>query len=188
MEDHTHVICIYTYTRVHMHIIHLVYMCVCEVQRRDIRNAGSVLGLGRSRGAGHGNPLEWSCLENPHGQRSRAGYGPWGPTESDTTEVVEHARLLTVSFPGRSAGKESTCNDGDLGSILGLGNSPGGGNNYPFQYSGLENSMDRDPGRLWSMGQQRVGCSWMTFTLFNLPVLCLLAQLALFHLYSTLKR
>ena len=66
-------------------------------------------------------------------------------TESDTTEVAEHACLLTVSFPCRSAGKESMCNEGDLGSILGLGNSPGGGNNYPFQYSGLENSMDRRP-------------------------------------------
>ena len=45
-------------------------------------------------------------------------------------------------FPGSSAGKESTCNAGDLGSILGLGRSPGGGNGYPLQYSGLENSMD----------------------------------------------
>ena len=41
-----------------------------------------------------------------------------------------------------SAGKESACNVGDLGSIPGLGRSPGEGNNYPPQYSGLENSMD----------------------------------------------
>ena len=46
-------------------------------------------------------------------------------------------------FPGSSAGKESACNMGDLGSIPGLGRSPGVGNGYPFQYSCLENSMDR---------------------------------------------
>ena len=40
------------------------------------------------------------------------------------------------------AGKESTCNAGDLGSIPGLGRSPGEGNGYPLQYTGLENSMD----------------------------------------------
>ena len=41
-----------------------------------------------------------------------------------------------------SAGKESACNAGDLGSIPGLGRSPGEGNGCPLQYSGLENSMD----------------------------------------------
>ena len=45
-------------------------------------------------------------------------------------------------FPGGSAGKELTCNVGDLGSIPGLGRSPGEGKGYPLQYSGLENSMD----------------------------------------------
>ena len=40
------------------------------------------------------------------------------------------------------AGPEFTCNVGDLGSICGLGRSPGEGNGYPLQYSGLENSMD----------------------------------------------
>ena len=43
---------------------------------------------------------------------------------------------------GGSAGKESTCKVGDLGLIPGLGRSPGEGNRYPLQYSGLENSMD----------------------------------------------
>ena len=45
-------------------------------------------------------------------------------------------------FPCGSAGKESTCNEGDLGSIPGLGSSPGERKSYPLQYSGLENSMD----------------------------------------------
>ena len=44
--------------------------------------------------------------------------------------------------PGSSAGKKSACNVGDLGLIPGLGRSPGKGNSYPLQYSGLENSMD----------------------------------------------
>ena len=41
-----------------------------------------------------------------------------------------------------SAGNESACNVGDLGSIPGLGRSPGEGKGYPLRYSGLENSMD----------------------------------------------
>ena len=47
---------------------------------------GSVPGLGRSPGGGHGNPLQYSCLENPPGQRCLAGYSPWGGKESDMTE------------------------------------------------------------------------------------------------------
>ena len=47
-----------------------------------------------------------------------------------------------MAFPGGSAGKESAYNTGDLGSIPGLGRSPGKGKGYPLQYSGLENSMD----------------------------------------------
>ena len=39
-----------------------------------IRDVASIPGLGRSPGGGHGNPLAYSCLENPHGQRSLAGY------------------------------------------------------------------------------------------------------------------
>ena len=48
-----------------------------------------------------------------------------------------------MGFPGSSDGRESDCNVGDLGSIPGLGRSPREGNGYPFQYSCLENSMDR---------------------------------------------
>ena len=47
-----------------------------------------------------------------------------------------------LGFPRGLAGKESTCNVGDLGPILGLGRSPEEGNRYPLQYSGLVNSMD----------------------------------------------
>ena len=48
---------------------------------------------------------------------------------------------LLEGFPGGSAGKESTCNVEDLGSVTGLERSPGEGKGYPLQYSGLENSM-----------------------------------------------
>ena len=56
---------------------------------------------------------------------------------------------------GGSDGKESACNAGDLGSIPGLGRSSGEGIGNPFQYSCLENSMER--GTLWlqSMGSQK---------------------------------
>ena len=47
-----------------------------------------ISGSGRFPGGGHGNPLQYSCLENPHGQRSLMGYGPWGHKESDMTEVT----------------------------------------------------------------------------------------------------
>ena len=47
-----------------------------------------------------------------------------------------------MGFPGGSAGKESACNEGDLGSIPGWGRSPREGEGYPLQYSGLENFMD----------------------------------------------
>ena len=47
-----------------------------------------------------------------------------------------------LGFPCGSTGKESACNAGDLGSIPGLGRSPGEGKGYPLQYSGLESSMD----------------------------------------------
>ena len=47
---------------------------------------GSIPGLGRSPGGGHGNPFQYSCLENPHGQRSLEDYSPWGSKELDVTE------------------------------------------------------------------------------------------------------
>ena len=60
----------------------------------------------------------------PHGPIARGLNGPWG-------------------FPDSSTGKESSCSAGDLGSIPRLGRSPGEGNSYPLQYSGLEKSTDR---------------------------------------------
>ena len=61
---------------------------------------------------------------------------------------LKHKVILQAGFPGGSAGKESACNAADLGSIPGLGRSPGEGKGYPFQYSCLKNPMDR--GAWWA--------------------------------------
>ena len=63
----------------------------------DIRDAGLIPGLGRSPGGGRGNPLQYSFLEDPHGQRSLVGYSPWGHKELDTTE-----RLSTHAYTSQS--------------------------------------------------------------------------------------
>ena len=78
-----------------LYIYVCVYVCVCvcvyvfihfwaSLVAQTVESACSVrglvlvLGLGRSPGGGHSNLLQYSCLENPHGQRSLVGYSPWG--------------------------------------------------------------------------------------------------------------
>ena len=56
------------------------------------RDAGSIPGLGKSPGEGHGSPFQYSCLENPHGKRSLGSYNPWGHKESDMTEQLNTAQ------------------------------------------------------------------------------------------------
>ena len=63
--------------------------------KRSICNVGDlglIPGLGRSPGGEHGNSLQYSWLENPHGQRSLAGYSPQGCKESDMTEQLSTAQ------------------------------------------------------------------------------------------------
>ena len=72
--------------------------------------------------------------------------------EKNKGYLYPHSRQ--IGFLHSSVGKESACNAWDLGSIPGLGRSPGEGRGYPLQYCGLENSM----------GSQRVGHDWATFT------------------------
>ena len=67
---------------------------------------GLIPGLGRSPGGGHDNPLQYSCLGNPQGQRSLVAYSPWGHTELDMTERLsiqtqsmhKSLRTHTISF------------------------------------------------------------------------------------------
>ena len=55
---------------------------------RDVRDAGLIPRLGRSTEQGHGNPLQYSCRENPSEQRNLAGYSPWSRKESDTMKQL----------------------------------------------------------------------------------------------------
>ena len=54
----------------------------------DIRDLALIPGSGRSPGRGNDSPLQYSCLENPHGQRSLAGYSPWGRKQLDMTTTT----------------------------------------------------------------------------------------------------
>ena len=65
---------------------------------------------------------------------------------------------LEEGFPGGSDGKESSCNEGNAGSVPGSGRSPGEGHSNPLQYSCLENPMDR--GAWWAM-VHRVAKGWI---------------------------
>ena len=62
----------------------------------NVGDLGSIPGLGGSPGGGHDNPHHYSCLETPHGQRSLAGYSPWGCKELDITERLSTVYLKVV--------------------------------------------------------------------------------------------
>ena len=102
---------------------------------------------------GNGNLLQYSCLENPS-DRGAWWAAIYGVAQSQTQLKRQQQQqryhfnhlFLYSGFSGFSDRKESTCNVGDLGSISGLGRSPGEGNSNTLKYSGLENSMDK---RAW---------------------------------------
>ena len=146
-------------------MIHL-YIFGCSAGDLDL-----IPGSGIYPGEGKGYPLQYSGLENSMDR------GAWQATvhgaakESDRTErhslAPDRFETLTCSnaalgstqshedtfYPRKkqkfhgSDSEESSCSEGYLGSIPGLGRSPGEGNGYPLQYSGLENSMDRETWR-----------------------------------------
>ena len=60
----------------------------------NVGDLSSIPGLGKTPGGGHGNTLQYSCLENPHGQRSLVGCSPCGLKESDRTEQLNSAQQL----------------------------------------------------------------------------------------------
>ena len=60
----------------------------------DAGDLGSIPGMGKSPAEGNGYPLQYSGLENPHGQRSLAGYSPWGRKESDMTDRLSTAHNI----------------------------------------------------------------------------------------------
>ena len=69
----------------------------------NMGDLGLIPRLGRYPGEGHWSPFQYSCLENPHGQRSLAGYSPWGQEELDMTEQISththtHTHMLVHWF------------------------------------------------------------------------------------------
>ena len=64
----------------------------------DVRDVGWIPGLGKFPGEGKGYPLQYSCLKNPHGQRSLVGYRPQSLKESDTTKAIQHAQHTVKSL------------------------------------------------------------------------------------------
>ena len=87
----------------------------------------------------HGVSKSWAQLSN---WTTTMHINIWPGSSFTLRMIILLTCLLLGGFPCGSAGKESACNAGDLGWIPGLGRSPGEGKGYPFQYSGLENSMD----------------------------------------------
>ena len=68
---------------------------------------GSISELGKSPGGGHGNPLQYSCLEKPHGQKSVAGYSPGGLKESDMNEAAEHTSVIAMVISPKAVLREA---------------------------------------------------------------------------------
>ena len=82
----------------------------CSDSKESACNAGDlglIPGFGRSPGGGPGKPLQYSCLENPHGQRRLLGYSPWGHKVSEMTEATKHSTVCTVTL-GRNILLSST--------------------------------------------------------------------------------
>ena len=94
-----------------------------------------------------------------HGWRNLVGYSPWGRKELDMTERLHFHFLSQVigRNPNGSDLKESACNAGDQGLIPWLGRFSGEGSGYPFQYSYLENPMERGA---WRAAAHGVTKSW----------------------------
>ena len=112
---------------------------------------GSIPRLGKSPGERHGNPLQYSCLENPHGQRILVGYSPWGCKESDVTERPSTAQ--------HTIQRKRSCHSFRANFLI-----------FPEVESTMEKAMathssilawkipwTEEPGRLQSMGLLRVG-------------------------------
>jgi len=78
--------------------------------------------------------------------------------------VLYQLRWTKTGFPCGSTGKKSICNVGDLGSVPGLGRSPGEAKGYPLQYSGLENSIDCSP---WCRKESDT-TEWLSFSFFQM--------------------
>ena len=75
----------------------------CKESACNARDPGLIPGLGRSPGGGHGNPLQYSCLENPHGQKSLVSYSPWN-SPGQNTGVGSLSLLQWIFWPKNQTG------------------------------------------------------------------------------------
>ena len=134
----------------------------------DARDLGLIPGQGRFPGGGNGNPLQYSCLENPmDGEAWQAtvhGVAKSQTRLSDFTFTLlylgtDHLNIYSSGwgFPGGSEVKASASNAGDLGSIPGLGRSPGEEMVTHSSILAQRIPWTEKPGRLQSMGSQRGG-------------------------------
>ena len=147
----------------------------CSVGNESSFNVGdmsSIPGLGRPSGGGNGNPLHYSCLENPmdreyfpwgHKEPEATehtgwiwGCCPWGHKESDMTEQLSTAQVALVvkNLPAKAWDVR------DGGSIPEPGRSRGGGHSNPFQCSCLENAIDRGAWRAMAHRTKK-GRAWL---------------------------
>ena len=76
----------------------------------DIREVGSIRGSRGAPGGGHGNARQYSCLENPQGQRSLADFSPCGHKELDTTERLSTTLLFGTADIGKVINVKRFCN------------------------------------------------------------------------------
>ena len=103
----------------------------------DSGDRASIPGLRRFPGEGNGNPLQYSCLENPID-----GGAWWATVHGVAKSQTQLSNSLSLFFSD-SVVQNPLAKAGDMGLILGLGRSPGEGNGNPLQYSCLGNPRDR---------------------------------------------
>ena len=110
----------------------------------NVRGAGLISWLGRSPGGGHGNPLQYSCRENPKDNGAWWAMVHWVTNSwTQLKQLSTHAHSILWGFRGGSVEKESACQcrrhrfDPCIGKILWTRKW------QPLQHSCLENSMDR---------------------------------------------
>ena len=129
-------------------------------------------GVGLSPGGGHGNPLQYSCLENCYGQRSLAGKSPWGLKESDMIEATYQAHIkIYLQYFGHMMRRANS-----LEKILMLGKIEGRrrrGKQRMTWLDSITNSTDMNLSRLqeivknreiWCAAVHRVAKSWTQFS------------------------
>ena len=124
---------------------------------------GSITGLERSPREGHDNPFQYSCLENPHGQRCLAGYSPQGHKELDTIEQLRFLSMLPSGHPWWLSGKESACSARDTETqVLSLDREDPLEKEIATHSSIItwENPWTEKSGGLQFLGLQRVGHDW----------------------------